>query len=324
MLHRNFEFKQQIEMSTETITNRSLNLTVQQQVTYKFSVCYWYPLVPISMLVMVSNGVICHIYYHNRHIRVSQTNTLLFNQSCIDIVRTLLYVPTLIISSYWSIFDVICSTVYMYSFLLSLLSLFTLAMERLWCIWKPLHHRSVFSTRVMIILLLMIWIVPLPVAMLIWAFRYESNTSYAAYIWAFIALMLLIFSSTLGTYFITFYKIGKIIRGRYHCTTATYGENGIHIGGGEETRSELFVKKQLRLVQLGSALFLCYAIGYFPTLFENMMVNLRKFELLNEVVRNFVTYSYVLSALINPLLCLIMKEDYRKAFKSLLHIKNKV
>ena len=136
------------------------------------------------MLVMVSNGVICHIYYNNRRIRVSQTNTntLLFNQSCIDIVSALLYVPTLIVSSYWSIFDVIRSTVYMYSFLLSLLSLFTLAMEQLWCIWKPLHHRSVFSTRVIIITLLMIWIVPLPVVMikLIWAFRYDRSTSYAA------------------------------------------------------------------------------------------------------------------------------------------------
>ena len=49
-------------------------------------------------------------YYHKRRIRVSNTNTLLFNQSCIDIFSILASVPTFIISSYWTKFNGIWST----------------------------------------------------------------------------------------------------------------------------------------------------------------------------------------------------------------------
>ena len=212
----------------------------------------------------------------------------------------------------------------MYSFLLSLFGLFTLAMERLWCLWKPLQHRSLFSTQVLFITLLVIWIMPLPVLMinLIWALGHASYGSYAGYIWTFMALIMLVSLSTLCTYITTFYQIRKIIRGRYNCSAVADSENGIHTGGSEETRKKLYLKKQVRPAQLGSALLLCYVISYFPTLYENVMVYQQKLELLNGAVCNFATYSHVLNALINPLLCLIMKEDYRKALKSLLRIKN--
>ena len=51
------------------------------------------------------------------------------------------------------------------------------------------------------------------------------------------------------------------------------------------------------------------------------MLYLQKLEFSNDVVCNFATYSDMPNALIDPLTCLIMKEDYRKALKSLLRIK---
>ena len=119
-----------------------------------------------------------------------------------------------------------------------------------------------------------------------------------------------------------FYQIGKIIRGRYNCSSVADSENGIHTGSSEETRKKLYLKKEVRPAQLGSALFLCYVTGYFPTIYENVMVYQQKLELLNDAVCNFATYSHVLNAVINPLLHFIKKEDYRKALKSLLHIKD--
>ena len=315
---------QQIISPTDAM-NLTLNLTMPQHQQNSSQTEYtcsdWFPLVMISLLIVISNGLICYLYYRNRSIRDSPANILLLNQSCIDLFSGISYVPAFIVSSYWPKLDALRSTLYMYTFSLSLFGLLALAIDRLWSVFKPLHHRSFFSSSVVLITIFITWFLPLPIVLanLLWASGNANHAAYPTYLWTFISLVLIISFVTLLMYIMTFYQIGRILRGTSKDARSLSRQGVINIGGTDETQRKSFVKKELKLTQLASALFLLYIFGYYPTLCINVIMYIRTEESITAGLQKFAIYSYVLNGIIDPILCLHMKQDYKQALRSLLH-----
>ena len=279
------------------VLNTTHNLTMQQQrqgnssqTGYGF--LDWYLLVIIGLLIISSNGLICYLYYRNLGIRIRPCNTLLLNQSCIDIFNGVLYIPSLILSSYRPELDALRSAVYMYAFLVSLLSLLMLAIERFWAISRPLYHHSLLSCKVLRTTVFITWLVPLPLVLgnLIWAFGYANTAAYLTYMWIFISLILIISLITLSLYILTFYDIAKVIRNTKD-VKSIYSQGKIHIGGTKKDQRRSYYRKQLRLTQLRCALFLVYLFGYYPTLCTNILIYLNKRTLVTDGLEKFAIYS---------------------------------
>ena len=100
---QSFNLSMEIEPSFRSCTTKNRNITRNHCQQDAKSLCPTTNKIWIFRLVSVGcNKYSCHdfewddlSYYHNRRIRVSNTNTLLFNQSCIDIFSTLASVQLL-------------------------------------------------------------------------------------------------------------------------------------------------------------------------------------------------------------------------------------
>ena len=286
----------------------------QQEIHTSLPFAEWYPLIPLTLIVLILNGMVCYLYKQHKKIYKKSNNVLLFNEACIDLFSAIVYVPAYIISFYYPEADFLRSTVFMYSIFLSILGLLLLAVERMWSILKPLRHFSLVSRSFLLRGIILAWVFPVPVSLinLVWAIQESSNTAYTIYLWVFWALLVSVLLITGIVYIITIVRTRSIIHKRYR-KQKTNDSNRPTSSRGAKDLHQIRFKQELKVTWLGILLFFFHIIGYYPTVVVNLLLYLEKYRLIKKEIVIFTSYSYVLNGIFNPLVCFIMKKDYRTA-----------
>ena len=293
----------------------------QQQYHTSMKFSEWYPLIPLTLVTFILNGMVCYLYKHNKNISKKSTNVLLLNQAFGDVFSGITYVPAYIISFYYPEIDYLRSTVFMYSIFLSICCLLLLAFERLWSILKPLQHFSFWNRSALLKGIILIWALPLPVSLinLVWGIQESRTTAYTIYLWIFWALLVTASITIVIVYVITLARTRNITHKRYRKRN-TNSNSGSYSGGSADDLQKLRFKQELRVTWLGIALFFFHIIGYYPTVVVNLLSYIDKYYLIKKEIAIFTSYSYVLNGIFNPLLCFAMKRDYRIALlKTITH-----
>ena len=294
----------------------------QQHQKREMTFTEWYPLIVLVFISVILNGMICYLYRRNKDIPKRPGNILLLNQACIDLFSEIVYAPINIISFYFPNTDYLRNTVFMYSIFLSICGLFLLAAERLWSILNPLQHLTSLHRSALLKGIIFIWLSPLLIVLLnlIWAIQGSSSTRYKIYLWVFWALLVTVLLTTTTVYVMTLIRCRRIIHNKY-AKQDPERISQLHSSGRTEDCHRLRIKQEIRLTCLGFLLFLLYIIGYYPTVLVNLLLYLRKYKLVNKATHIFTAYSFVLNGFFNPILCFVMKQDYKIALLKALRIQ---
>ena len=261
----------------------------------------WLPLALIGAIIIISNITICWIFKTNRKMRQNPTNILICNQACADLSNGIIFVPLRIASLFYVIFNNITPFANCYIILVSLFSLLLLAVDRYLLISRPLSHRQHVTSRRICRTITAVWSIPVLIALipLVWWFeppekKIKANKVFIGSMWSVILgltfLMLVLYSFVI--------RDGKRFIRRHDRRLRTCSQH----------RSSVIDDRRLTLLM--GLLLLFFIFAYLPIVYMNFMDIIDKSQLAPPTVSHISTYSFLLNSIVNPILCVTLKEDF--------------
>ena len=297
--------------STENHTGSSRDDTTTSD---EARIVNWATLAILGLLIIIANGMICWLFHKTARVREKNENALFCSQAIGDLLNGLVFVPVYIMEENGVISDVIPFVVCI-SVFLSLFSLVAIAIDRFWAIFSPFQRIRYFGKTFLAVELTVIWIIPtlLGLLPLFWWFDVpveRSSKKKKIYLTFLVSLFIIAYTSMVTFVLIALFRAKKIVRRRYRTRTLSGRQT-------EETMKQAkktLLKEEFSALKLSFILLLCYLFGYLPTISLNILRQLGRDDLATVTLRTFSLYSYIISSLLNPLLCVFVKQDFKIAF----------
>ena len=283
-------------------------------------------LILICTFIILANGTVCWLFYSRPRLHKKPENGLFCSQAfgdLLNVVFTALY----IFERQGLITADKLAFLLNYILFLSSLGLCALTFDRYWSITKPLQRHCRFDHRFLAVELILIWVLPLapsmmnlapvlrPKAVLLNKILYCSMMTVLAVL--FVTLVIL---------HICVYIHVRNIRRTDPNARAQANKNELEMTSTESPGTvvihrrnthvrNLTMKEEISLAKMTLIMLVIYFVGHMPTIYLNMAQSFERFDLITNFTVQFPLYSFLMNSFINPLLCILVKCDFKSAFR---------
>ena len=311
--------RQPQEQKEDSTKNKSVEFTKNKRVEFTLTASEWLSLVGIIIISLLLNFIICYLYSRSRRLRKHVANTFLVVKACADILSGMVYVPILVTSIYYPQIDYIRSVAFILSIFLSTFCLLLLALERYFSICRPLNNYIFQKRKFLITSLTLMSTTPVLISLVKLAWKPgREDAGYKVYLWFLWSLLLLNSICVIVIYSLVFAQISKFMKRRL-TQLESNGQSRVHTGNSLKDSRKQCMRRESRVAKLGASFFVFHILGYYPAVILNLLLFLGKYDKATRSFFVFTTYSYAMNSLLDPLLCLTMKQDYKKALKEMIH-----
>ena len=241
----------------------------------------------IIVTALILNIIICYAYLKNATLRKKNPNLLLFNQAIVDLVNVMIYgLPNVIILIVTFDTDTLgMSNTTLIVTAASSYFLFTIiAIERFVSLYKPIWHRVHVTKRRLMLPIAISWFLSVLLSVL------KNYVPHSGYMYFLLAIMVILQIST------------SVL----HIWTFVIAYRAVYSRPTDSNNLDIQTKKELRVVILFVIMYLIFVLGSEPlqwvVVYEIHFYSLRSQTLFTV---------YMLPSLLNPLLVLCLKEEFR-------------
>ncbi|XP_012556274.2 adenosine receptor A3 isoform X2 [Hydra vulgaris] len=271
-------------------------------------------ILPICALVIVLlNLLVVGAFVYEKKLRRRPANVLIFSQAMIDFVIGTLFIPFHIIEKHYKT-EIILNYLIYYILFISLFNLLALSADRYLALSMPFFHYRVVDKRRTVRLLIIVWIVPLFLTLipLCWEFKFTETKSkytktYLTISWAFMLILVLL---------MTILYLFIVIRAR-----KTIRKKRLSIEKKSFKKKVELERKELRVIHLFGLLLFFFVAAYIPILYMNYYVIIDMINSIPPIVEILSIYSLILNSLVNPVLCIYLKQDYSQVILTIIQFK---
>ena len=265
-------------------------------------------LLSFVFLILVENGLIVLAFAIDSRLRRRSANVLIFSQAVCDLVTGFAFTPTYLITIHLQspTANLILALFSGFILFLSLFNLLALALDRYLVLSRPFWHRSVMSVGRTVKILISIWLLPLFLTMipLSWWFlpvniSHTASRVYHGILWAMLLILVVIMAVIYVFVSLTARKAT-----RRHCKLSH-----------QRARRFNIVKKELKIANLFACLLFFFVIAYFPVLYMNLCDMIGRSAWIPQGFETISLYLLMFNSVVNPLLCICLKQDYQLVIK---------
>lgn len=274
------------------------------------------------------NLFVVFLYCTMKERRKKISNYLLFSQSITDLYNAFMIWFELIAnskfikrSSYHQLFAMTSMGMLEYSFTLSLGTLFSGSFERYLSITRPYFHKTKVTTSKMKFCTVVTWIVSLipPITLLsMMEFNLQNFNSQRVLVYShvFDVIMLGVITAVVTILVLTLKRADS-------SSTEQLRFSKLHrCNARQKKRKHIALQKRLRLVLIFIFMIVAYIVTFLPLMIGRVLFDTGaiRFTMTNyeKIIMVSVCHSlYKSSALFNPFLTLLLKEDYRITMSSM-------
>ena len=271
-------------------------------------------LVPISLLIIIANGLVLIIFSRRRQLR-TPPNHVLFSLAICDFTNGIITIPLLIVVVFTSVITSHKMLVYAYKLVNVLNNLTAISScyhilvattEKYLSILWPVTHRRIRKGTVVTVLII-VWLVSFAIAFspLAWITSVDRTFDLAHVIFCLVAVFVLPYSFMIYAFVVIFQRIS---------TTSTKRI-------GSKTISEQYLRRQAALEKRCLNLFVCMAMVYLVCWLPWFILILlyEVYDEQNELETPSHVFALVryATSIINPVLYTFFRRDFRLALKSL-------
>ena len=268
-----------------------------------------------AVFIIVANGTVLFLIWHNKHLRTA-SNQILLSLALSDICTGALAIPLMLACSMafkqWYICIVmdLCNRFLLFSTVTHLL---VMTLERYIRITK-LHYRSLVSTSRTRKTLITVWLFSLfaSVIQMAWIRKTDSSVHIAELTYDFVCAALVI-AFPLSIMIVCYVKIFAHVRTQRRQATSLRETTYRNKQYTNETKIVILFVAMIAVFILGCILYILAAI---ENDLELLTYEYTYQNVLNaHIVNNFILFFRYVTALFNPIVCTLFKQDFLMAFK---------
>ena len=271
----------------------------------------------VGLAGLIFNFIVIVLFCKRPYIRRKLPNILLFNQALVDLFNCAIFCPMYTCNAVLYYYGgrtvyirIVSNTFQQLSYMSSILNLLPLALDRCFAISAPLRHRRFVTRRVVLVSIALVWFVSLCIACV---YGYIVDQTYIRdmhndhlnnFYFAFTVIHLAVFILVIIVYAFTYYKSRKAVH--HNCRIAVVRDPNC-------TAEDIRIQKEQKLLRMFMAIFVVFFVAFSPGLVFFMLLNFAgmKFTQVMDVVDASSVIGMAVSSVVNPVLTLFMKDDFR-------------
>ena len=271
-------------------------------------------MLPICAIVIIFlNLLVVGAFASDKKFRRRPANVLICSQAMIDFLIGILFIPIYLIETYLNKRIFLNYLIY-YILFISLINLLALSADRYLALSMPFFHHRAVDKRRTIRLLIIVWTAPLFLTLipLFWEFkpskiRKKYTDTYLTISWAFMLKLVLVM--TILYLFIVISARKTIRRKRLSIEKKSF------------TKKIELARKEVRVIHLFGLLLFFFVAAYMPILYMNFCDIIERKDCIPPFMEMLSTYSLILNSLVNPVLCIYLKQDYSHVIMTVIQTK---
>ena len=295
------------------------------------------PLLVIGVMILAANGFLCYMFYARKRLRRKPENALFFSQACADLMNGVIIIPVYILDDMEIITDVMEFLV-VYTVFVSLFGLLAITIDRYLGITRPMWRRAHFTIRSLSTELSIVWLVPLLFSMLnlVYILHPTAEMLHRALHCALVIINSICYSIIILLHLVTYIKARNnkrtkpsvdiepnITDKRENVSDKEVEDHELKVmhlkelESGSETNGLvttkcLSIEEEMKLIKFTLILFVFYLIGHVPTIYLNFLLSIGRNDLVTASLTDLSLYSFLLNSVFNPVLCLLIKRDFKE------------
>ena len=284
------------------------------------------PLFIISVVIAMTNGLLCWLFFRRTQLREKPENGLFCSQARADLLK-LGYIVIHVLEQTRLITE-ISPFIGNYIVFIDLFGLVTVTFDRYWSVTKPLQRRKLFNQRLLMVELVLVWILPLgPSLAHLTKTRYLKEEKLNKIVHCLLMSLVCFFLSlSLFLHLIVYLKVRKITQKDPNARASSYRTqreitvtqcrtNTVDRNKRDKPNRQSRITKEIKLAKMTFIMLLLYLAGHLPTIGLNLASIFRGYRLVTNFPVQFSLYSFLFNSVFNPLLCIFVKRDFTSAFR---------
>lgn len=276
----------------------------------------------ISIAIMLGNGTVFFIYYHNRRIRTT-TNLFVLSLAVSDFLIGSILLPM----RTWYPNPDIWGLLVAFTLIASLSNICSCTYDRHVAIHQPLRYNSIVTTSKARKVIIAVWVIPTLVALIprIWA-NFDLGMNKAQTAMAFRIYTGLMSFSILATCLVLsclYVSIYVIAKRHFHAIAYLQSfapggdrESGAHIKSRRFSVKSLV--KDVKATKLVAMIAATFVLCWLPLIIINIMESLGYGHEVSQDFSDAALFTIFLNSLMNPVIYAFFQKDFRKTISSYL------